>query len=287
MVLDLLSLDALQKLACTSSHYREDVIGYLNHRKSVLFARFIDDVPGFNQLLRSTNSVVSGSIALQMVLPFVSTNWICKDLDIYVARSQDLAVISYLTKQGYGLLNIQGIRPSYSQSSIHTVVTLSRGEKVIDIIVAAKDIAIRPIFEFHSTLVMNFIAADYLFSAYPWMTSRFRGLHNPLALRDGKRVMGNLKAIAKYEWRGFDIQNSPSAWDLVDSTSHNCGDDTNCPQFSRNSIDGACLWMSLDAKRIPDEDDRLGDPIAIWVLGGDLCDGTELKVPSSRLIMLD
>ncbi|KIO14866.1 hypothetical protein M404DRAFT_117251, partial [Pisolithus tinctorius Marx 270] len=49
---------------------------------------------------------------------------------------------------------------------------------VINVIVSSTVAAMSPIFEFHSTAVMNFIAADHIFCAYPTLTLHKMSLVN-------------------------------------------------------------------------------------------------------------
>ncbi|KAH7909204.1 hypothetical protein BJ138DRAFT_1011272 [Hygrophoropsis aurantiaca] len=284
-ILDHLSFDSLQKLSCVSSLFRVVVVNYLNRRKSMLFARFVDDVPAFNDLLRTTSSVVSGSLALQFILPSSSLQWPVKDMDIYTGRSQTLPVVSFLVAQGYEVSALENSAPHYTQIAIRSVITMSNGPNRIDIVVSNTRHAIRPIFQFHSTPVINYLTADSIFSAYPKLTTNYRGLFNALSLRDGRRSLSNMQAIAKYAYRGFDIQSTPAAWDAVDEKLHVCVGNINCLQETRTSEDSGCLWMSLDAERVPKKYDRLEHPVAMWQLGAVLCDGSPGPAVGPVLIM--
>ncbi|KAI6140466.1 hypothetical protein BKA82DRAFT_133419 [Pisolithus tinctorius] len=55
-------------------------------------------------------------------------------------------------------------------SSICSVVLFANGQCLIDVIISSTVAAMSPIFKFHSTVVMNFIAADHIFCAYPTLT---------------------------------------------------------------------------------------------------------------------
>ncbi|KIO08143.1 hypothetical protein M404DRAFT_108858, partial [Pisolithus tinctorius Marx 270] len=44
------------------------------------------------------------------------------------------------------------------------------GEKLIDVIISKTTSALSPIFQFHSTAVMNFFTANSLFCTYPLLT---------------------------------------------------------------------------------------------------------------------
>ncbi|KAH7917805.1 hypothetical protein BV22DRAFT_984741, partial [Leucogyrophana mollusca] len=162
-------------------------------------------------MLRMTSSVVSGSVALRMFLPTASVQWQTTDMDIYVPRSQFIIVMAYLVHHKYQAVHLGGNRPPYSQSSIHTVATMVNGHRKVDIVASITENAIRPIFQFHSTMVMNYIAADGFFAAYPKLTSQYRALLNVMSMRDGRQTLGSLQALVKYKKRGFDVQSFPAA----------------------------------------------------------------------------
>ncbi|KAH7909687.1 hypothetical protein BJ138DRAFT_979906, partial [Hygrophoropsis aurantiaca] len=89
---------------------------------------------------------------------------------------------------------------------VRSVVTMTRGSQSVDVVVSNTVDSIHPIFQFHSTPVMNYIGADHLFSAYPALSTSFWGLYNfSSSLRSG-RSLEYMDALAKYKRRGFNIQ---------------------------------------------------------------------------------
>ncbi|KIO10314.1 hypothetical protein M404DRAFT_92271, partial [Pisolithus tinctorius Marx 270] len=62
---------------------------------------------------------------------------------------------------------------------IASVITWAKGNHHIDIIVSNTDVVVSPIFQFHSTVVMNFVSADHIFCAYPTLTLWGLSILNP------------------------------------------------------------------------------------------------------------
>ncbi|KIK21720.1 hypothetical protein PISMIDRAFT_103556 [Pisolithus microcarpus 441] len=58
----------------------------------------------------------------------------------------------------------------YPHSHILTIFTLYRKTSKIDVIVSNSTTAISPIFQYHSTVLMNFITTHSVFCAYPQLT---------------------------------------------------------------------------------------------------------------------
>ncbi|KAH7908095.1 hypothetical protein BJ138DRAFT_1013453 [Hygrophoropsis aurantiaca] len=284
-ILDLLTLDTLQKLACVSSLCRAVVVNYLNRRKSILFAKYVEDAAAFNDLLRCTGSVVSGSLALQLILPRASTNWHSTDMDIYISLSHKSTVMSFLADRGYNEINVENASPYYPLSAVNSVITMAKKSKTVDVVVSSTLDAIYPIFQFHSTPVMNYIGADSLFSAYPEMSTNFWGLLNSLSWRGGGRTRGYMNALAKYKRRGFNIQVVCAPCDVRVEGEHISRGYTHCRRIIRTSDDENCLWMSLDATRVPEERSKQGDAVVVWCLFGP-CDCTVAVKRNVRLIIV-
>ncbi|KAH7924620.1 hypothetical protein BV22DRAFT_993457, partial [Leucogyrophana mollusca] len=147
-------------------------------------AMFFDRPAAFNDILHLTSSVVSGSLALRLLLPAASVQWSTVDMDIYVPRSEVIIVMAYLAQHNYQVIHVGANRPPYSHSSIHTIVAMANSTRKIDIVVSITENAVRPIFQYHSTIMMNYIASDGFFAAYPKMTNHYRALVNVMSLRD-------------------------------------------------------------------------------------------------------
>ncbi|KAI6148715.1 hypothetical protein BKA82DRAFT_118014, partial [Pisolithus tinctorius] len=140
---------------------------------------FFRDVATLKSILHSCDAVVSGSCALHVLLPANETSWLPSDLDLYVSY-RHLACLSVLLEhKGYAIVCQRTVDAGpYGSSSIHAVVSFANGCHSIDVIVSSTVAAVSPIFEFHSTAMMNFISADHIYCAYPSLTLQEMSLVN-------------------------------------------------------------------------------------------------------------
>ena len=122
-------------------------------------------------MLWSCNAVVAGSSALHILLPSKFTSWVPADLNIYVPSLHYHYLSVLLENHGYHKIQEgkENISP-YSFSLIHTVSTFENGNQQIDVIISKNAGGISPIFQFHSSTVMNFFSPDHFFCAYPALT---------------------------------------------------------------------------------------------------------------------
>ncbi|KIO01096.1 hypothetical protein M404DRAFT_116810, partial [Pisolithus tinctorius Marx 270] len=114
-------------------------------------------------ILRTCDGVVSGSTALRVLLPAndaYSTSWSPTDLDIYVPFRLLTLIACLLDGQGYQLqLRTPVDVAGYAGSSIHSVLAFSKGHYKIDVVVSVNTASIAPVFQFHTTAIMNFVTA--------------------------------------------------------------------------------------------------------------------------------
>ncbi|KZT18751.1 hypothetical protein NEOLEDRAFT_1020676, partial [Neolentinus lepideus HHB14362 ss-1] len=166
-------------------------------------------------LLEVNEAIVSGSMALATVLraPFLQNNWPPRDLDLYVSSSHFATLQACLLtgEFGFQLVNIHTCYPYPLGPNIAAISTLSHltRDVKVDIIVSNDDNnGILPVFQFYGTQVMNWIAADGLFMAYPKLTFARHALFNPVT-----RILHTSEAhkavLLKYQDRGFDFSESP------------------------------------------------------------------------------
>ncbi|KIO02726.1 hypothetical protein M404DRAFT_53418, partial [Pisolithus tinctorius Marx 270] len=123
--------------------------------------------------------IVSRSTALCLVLPANAYNWLTLDLNIYVPHYNQVQLYNLLHKHHYrvihnGKCNVK----NYSLSTIYTVTTFGNNQKVIDVIVFKTVSALSPIFQFHSTAIMNFFSADSLYCTYLSLTLHHHAMVN-------------------------------------------------------------------------------------------------------------
>ncbi|KAI6037401.1 hypothetical protein BKA83DRAFT_43203, partial [Pisolithus microcarpus] len=113
-------------------------------------------------------TVISGSTTLHLALPEQGTPWSPQDLDIYVPWKMSTLMLNRLKLEE----DISQVH--YSDSTIKAVVIIAKGKRRINLIVSKTSTALSLIFQFHSTVVMNFISANTFFCCYPSLT--FQGL---------------------------------------------------------------------------------------------------------------
>lgn len=121
-------------------------------------------------LMRKTWSVLSGSSVLWLLDGF-PTRWTPKDLDVYCPLGSREYVVKFWKHEGYTVTyhgNVY-VNPEYphrgrQMSSLRTITKLERGKQRIDVLESRSSSAVEPIHFFHSTVVMNFISADFIVS---------------------------------------------------------------------------------------------------------------------------
>ncbi|KIO00531.1 hypothetical protein M404DRAFT_963360 [Pisolithus tinctorius Marx 270] len=222
-------------------------------------------------ILHACNAVISGSLALHMVLPANSCAWTPTDLDIYMPLHQ----ICYLTMK----LECKGI--PYNMSAIHSILTFSNGTHYIDVIVSRTSTALSPLFQFHSTAVMNFISADTIFCAYPNLTFDHRALINPHPNYYGLIGFKTMAALQKYASQGFEFVKCEEFHHLPYS----------CRSIPHTLTDSGCLWVQISDLRhdlvMPaDVLKCLGVINIMWLLGSYVC-GTYPAFLDSYLFMFN
>ncbi|KAI6036919.1 hypothetical protein BKA83DRAFT_112210, partial [Pisolithus microcarpus] len=82
-------------------------------------------------------------------------------------------------------------------------VVLSKGQSKIDVVISRTSTALSPIFQFHSTAVMNFVSADTIFCSYPELMLRRLSMVNAGPLYCSPDRRGVLDAVRKYQTRGI------------------------------------------------------------------------------------
>ncbi|KAG1792674.1 uncharacterized protein HD556DRAFT_1444348 [Suillus plorans] len=263
-ICDFLNLAELSVFASVSSLCYMGVEEYINGRKLVIFARFVSDTEHFITLLRRTDAVVSGSCALNIVQAKEGATEI-NDLDIYT------------TLQKFEDLELPSPPPGpYNTSGIAKLFRFQKGKQNVDIIVTNLASAVAPVFQFHSTIVMNFISADVIFCAYPAWTLDMLGLIHPRTYKQNGTNYATIQGLAKYMQRGFTLYS-----DIGELSPHDnrCVKTYYCPHVSRSTNDkGKLAWEFKRTERDTAKGKvRYTDTNAvIWCLGGDQCNNERI-----------
>ncbi|OBZ76915.1 hypothetical protein A0H81_03469 [Grifola frondosa] len=178
---DYMHLGDLLAFKGTSRSADHMVSDYLSGKFRSLLSRFLTKPTNFRNVMRSTNSIISGSAALEYILPRNNT-WRASDLDIYVPHHQFNRVVTYLVIFGlYKPVFPQDVQSHYNGAIIQ-VVRLQNGNLQIDVIQSASVSALHPTTLFWNTALTNGISADGVYCAYPRLTLHLRGLISPCNL---------------------------------------------------------------------------------------------------------
>jgi hypothetical protein len=279
---------------CTSKFNFEAIQAFLYRKRLQLIRPFFPDPHAFFHFLKRTNSIVSGSLALAFMVPAESLGWSPKDMDLYTTnRSADMW-LRYLKLCGYQPKGGSAARldgyPVHTE--IQEVIYFEHpfSGRSVDLIVAMS-LVMKPMFCYHSTLVMNCLTGRGFFLAYPQLTTSLRGLINPTTLISYTIPPSNVvKCLRKYAERGFSLAERPTAWD---GDRHRCGQSWRCPESLRHTGDRGCLFLDFGDDLVHMSEDLDHDSVddihlemvenrrgVIWRLGGYSCDGrTEAQDP--------
>ncbi|KAJ7733477.1 hypothetical protein B0H16DRAFT_1253418, partial [Mycena metata] len=181
-----------------------------------------------------TRGIVSGSAVLLMITNLEFTPG---DIDLYVPESQeDTSIALILRDHGFALT--KSMKPLYdNNTAIKAVHWLEKGEKTMNIMVVKGENAVLAIFQFHSTIVMNFLSSTGIYCAYPSLTMANRALPNlPIMLREIAADGRCRECYDKYRARGITFENDPRNFDP--QANHICYQDSHCPMTMRTTRDG-------------------------------------------------
>lgn len=214
-IMDHMGLTTLMVFRQAAKTVLHAVQSHINRRLSTAIAHAGIPSTILLQLLRESHSVISGSTSLHFMLPHDDRVWTPKDLDLYTNKSGYALVLSTLAQYGYTIHKVYtGYTSRHGQEDaaaeafgfgVDRVINLQNEcNGSIDVIVSTEDSPYIPIFNFHSTALMNFISGDGFFCAYPRLTSKGISVVNPLGFPGRDTPTARIQScIQKYENRGF------------------------------------------------------------------------------------
>lgn len=124
-------------------------------------------------MMKKTNTILSGSAALDMMMPGIFEP---ADLDFYCPRRRGVQVALFFYGCGYRLLPPPaGVRRSYGCifNGLNVVITMVRQNdrsKKINIVESSSKSPHAPVLFFHSTVLMNFVSSEGFTMLYPSLT---------------------------------------------------------------------------------------------------------------------
>ncbi|KAF5339397.1 hypothetical protein D9611_009904 [Ephemerocybe angulata] len=286
-VFGFLSLSDVVSFCNVSLPFRVFALKCLRHRLTILIEPY--DLPLYTVLLilDRTNTVISGSLALELVHP---TGLIPNNLDFFCPNQEADEICSFLFTKGYDPVPDTPVHPLIiddvpGHNCIEAVRTLRHSVKgsIIHVIVSTSSSPLAPVFSAHSTFVMNFISANAVYSCYPSLTERSIGVRNvtdKMVLVQPRRQQDQ----EKYIHRGFSfVEGCPP---LSDTGPHVVGE--TCVHRTRTLIDPITAVLPFDMFRSssqfwPKTEWRLGcqlelsagDIVTAETLIEVYCDGTD------------
>ncbi|KAJ7502475.1 hypothetical protein B0H11DRAFT_1663994, partial [Mycena galericulata] len=193
-------------------------------------------------ILHATRSIISGSTPLAVIS---GGTFVPNDLDIYVPATEEDGLLSLLGKDlGFQLEASIPWRSLYRRTtSLQSVRWLTNGgSKKINVMTCAGDSALPAIFEFHSTVVMNFISSHGLYCAYPHLTMAEQGIPSSSYFAE-TRSQTSRRLLRKYRERGYVIEEKLD--DHLSAVGHTCFVHPSCPLTIRTLYDGHGAFMTF------------------------------------------
>ena len=285
LIFGYLHLGHIVQFSATCKFSSRVVRRYILFQHRHLAAHFFRNPDCLFRILYASHAVISGSCALYLLQPLLSTLWFPYDLDIYVSQENSPLLLTALATEGYHhTLTSPTCVKQQSRSPRHFTISLTCSQQTIDVIVSPSDSVIFPIYHFHSTHLMNFVTHDALCCSYPRLTLCGASLINPFLAHDSILNRASIDALLKYRRHGFSYYNCYHI-----HQNFRCFKHTN-----RKLNDKSCMWVvTKSAPFSPhsclDTYARLGIVNAHWRLGGELCmmESFSNFVPSSIWIDLD
>jgi len=185
--------------------------------------------------MAATGAIISGSAALALLHHQVFSP---HDLDFYVLQDGYVSLLEFVQHHGYRTEANCGIPVACEKDAapVQRLVHL-QSKKEIKIVTILAQHVVQGITNFHSSLVMNYIAWYGIVSLYPEWTLAKKGL----IVKDTSKT---LQCFEKYKTRGFTVDRNNTVLDDTDYE-HWCEMTPDCPNTCRNLLDGYCFFVSF------------------------------------------
>ena len=207
------------------------------HTLTIILLKFKLHWTTLQSVMKTTGTVISGSAALAVLF---RGEFMPQDLDFYVNKKGFTTMLLFLMDQNY---QVTTSRPYYKSQKRNTksttILTLKyKNENMkIDLITTNEEHVLDTITQFHSTVVMNYIAFYGIVCLYPDWTLQKNGLTT------GENIPS--KILNKYRLRGFKMASTSSELTGYDNN-HECGRHICCPKFKRSLQDRFNLFISFE-----------------------------------------
>lgn len=195
LLLDNEALDVVYAIRDVTPKIKVSVETYIGRRINRAFSEWVDGTLEFRRTLRRTLSIVSGSVALQVIM---GASYLCDqpNLDIYVAAgSAKSIIIRYLEDEELykTVMEKTIIRESSSFTPLveHCLTSVTRLQRTIRThqgqvvrrinIFESDEDATKPVAFQDATWMMNWVGADEIVVGYPALTLAMEGVVNQSA----------------------------------------------------------------------------------------------------------
>jgi hypothetical protein len=299
-VWEFLPIKALIKYGNLSKANRKQIQAFMQRMTDDEIRPFCRRPQELRAILWTTQSIISGSVALAALQPFQLHDWSPGDMDIYTTTQKTTTIVEFLTqKEGYEKpIHTKTSNDSdshyHAPGTIADIITLSHKRGTyIDLIVSNNESALTPIFNFYGSHVINAVTGHGIFSAYPDHTINHRALFNGGA-HDASFVHmppSLQKCMLKYITRGF--QFDVNAVVYLKAPHHaDCKVSSSCPHTVRTLYDMGCLTLAFDQGPKTNqfvhntmENIYNGEYTNMWSMGGTACD-FNVKTPMGSTAIL-
>lgn len=271
----------LMGFAMVSTYGRIMAARVLEAKRTSFLHRFIRDVGQLVQVMRDTRAVLGGSACLAILQS--TARWVPGDLDIFCPRDGYETFCIYIVDklggkviQHHDIEDIRRHRPDDCPEGVCDRRLIRTSSITFDVMCSNTLAATEPVANSFSTHLMNFIGADSICIAYPWLFGDRICVMKPVEGYDHSVHMG------KYIERGYRIQAG-----LQDASSYRlqerCPSNGHCCRALRYFGDSNCLSMtfsyphSLVTLHTPIHLPPFGTPsldlawTTAWVWGGNPC----------------
>lgn len=243
----------------------------LEQRVLTFFSTFTDDPLAFRAALAETRTVISGSSVVSFIIN--RALWETDNINLYCPQHTFERFCDFLVEELHARelpnTTVSGRLPLRLPTIDHrelvtarTRFSVTRSPDATPVtVIASSDI----------TVTMNFLTANSLHIAYPWLLDNRKILARPGAVRPS--------LLARWQTRGFTLSSSAAgAWNTeVPSDIPRCAPQGCCPSAIRYFDDDHCVVLRFgDADEDSDRDKDLGGRVlsAAWVFGGSPCGST-------------
>lgn len=239
--LSLQDILALTQVCQASRSWRSKIFStFVTH----LLKKWVSEPLSLRKVMHKTGSLISGS-SVVWFLQRGPSNWSPGDLDVYTAYGRSGPIIDFFLKEGYTITRSPPEREDATylveSTQLIKVTKLQKGEQKVDVLEGVSMYAMKPLLSFHTTVVMNYIAASSIGMLYPKPFFQNKGI-----IRDYKYQTDDHPWEDKYRDRSFTLARRVSEpCDLV-----------LCPNLLRRPYDCHTLMVELPLDLEDDDDDN-------------------------------